>query len=381
MKPRISKKIGVTISLAVILMLFSVSAVYGNTGMTASPIINMTVGYGVTATLSLLLVIGYCTFIHKKDTWLLLLFVSVFIVNAGYFALSISKTLSEALLANRFSYLGSVFLPLCMLMNIMNTCKVKLRKWVLALLLITSVLVFILAASPGYLTLYYKETNLVFINGMAKLDKVYGPLHFVYALYLAVYFAIMLGTIATSIVKRHVVSHKHSAILLIIVFLNLSIWLIEQLVYSSYEFLSVSYIISELLLLMLYGMIQDYKSNPELISDSSTIVSSLQNADIQTENDSAKTTVAEDVAHSEITFTDARINSVLENWSVLSILTPREKDVFVALLKNKKRKDIATELNVTEHTIKKHTANIYSKLYVTNRAELFAKVNEETTDI
>ena len=45
------------------------------------------------------------------------------------------------------------------------------------------------------------------------------------------------------------------------------IWLVEQLVNWDFEFLSVSYIASELLLLLLYGMIQDYelvvKEQPE----------------------------------------------------------------------------------------------------------------------
>ena len=52
----------------------------------------------------------------KREPWFLVLFSSIFIVNAGYFWISVSRTLSEALLANRISYLGSVFLPLSMLM-------------------------------------------------------------------------------------------------------------------------------------------------------------------------------------------------------------------------------------------------------------------------
>ena len=85
---------------------------------------NMAVAYAITSVAALLLAIGYWSFVKKKNTWLQLLFVSVVIVNCGYFALAISKTLAEALLANRISYLGSVFLPLCMLMTIMDVCRV-----------------------------------------------------------------------------------------------------------------------------------------------------------------------------------------------------------------------------------------------------------------
>ena len=40
------------------------------------------------------------------------------------------------------------------------------------------------------------------------------------------------------------------------------------------------------------------------------------------------------------------------------------------------RKEIAVEMSVTEHTVKKHTGNIFSKMDVTSRAELFALADE-----
>ena len=78
---------------------------------------SMALIYGIVAALSLVLAFGYCVLIKRKDLWFLLLFIAVFIVNLGYFALSISGTLEEAMLANRIAYLGSVFLPLCMLIT------------------------------------------------------------------------------------------------------------------------------------------------------------------------------------------------------------------------------------------------------------------------
>lgn len=155
-------------------------AVGAETIKTAKSTFNMAIAYGITSAAALLLAVGYWSYVKKKNTWLQLLFVSVVIVNCGYFALAISKTLPEALLANRISYLGSVFLPLCMLMSIMDVCRVNYTKKIPAVLLCVSVVVFLLAASTGYLDCYYSNVALVFINGMAKLEKVYGPLHSVY---------------------------------------------------------------------------------------------------------------------------------------------------------------------------------------------------------
>ena len=45
-------------------------------------------------------------------------------------------------------------------------------------------------------------------------------------------------------------------------------------------------------------------------------------------------------------------------------------------MQNKKRKDIADELFVTESTIKKHTSSIFKKLNINNRSELFEKAKE-----
>lgn len=337
----------------------------------AGKTMNMTFAYGVITAVSLLLAIGYGALVKKKETWLFLLFISVVVVNFGYLSLSMSKTLEEALLANRISYLGSVFLPLCMLMTIMNVCRVRCRKWFLGILLCFSIAVFVLAASPGYLDVYYKDAALIFVNGMAKLEKEYGPLHFVYLVYLLVYFTLMIGAILFSIHKKRTVSHKHAAILLIIVFLNIVIWFIEQHIYWNFEFLSVSYIISELLMLMLYGMMQDYGI---LLEHANTIAENTVSSPPAQKEPPAP---AEEETEDCTALSPEWIDRVMENWPAVTMLTNRETEVLRNLLENKKRKDIAEDLHVTEHTIKKHTANIFSKLAVTSRAELLAKAKAE----
>lgn len=332
--------------------------------------VNMSIAYGVTTILALLLAVGYCGLVKKKNTWLMFLNVSVVVVNLGYFALSISKTLEEALLANRIAYLGSMFLPLCMLMTIMGACRVKRKKWLLGILLFCSVAVFLLAASPGYLDCYYKDVSLIFIHGMAKLDKVYGPLHPVYLVYLLVYFAMMIGVILTSVVKQTVVSYKHALLLLTVVLLNIAIWYVEQLIYSEFEFLAVSYIVSELLLLMLYSMMEDLGILDPVVKEGvkaapeAAVLEEAQDEELGERNGS------EELAP----LTEEMIAHIVAVWAADYVLTGRECDVLRAILKHKKRKEIAAEMCVTEHTVKKHTGNIFSKLEVSSRGELFEKV-------
>ena len=361
-----------TVLLAILLPAVQVTAFAAGDFGTNAKTVNMSIVYGITTLLALLLTGGYCVLMKKKDPWLLLLNASVVIVNMGYFALSISKTLEEALLANRISYFGSVFLPLCMLMAIMGVCRVNYKKWLPGFLLCCSVAVFLLAASPGYLDCYYKEVTLVFIDGMAKLEKVYGPLHPVYLVYLAGYFGMMVGVILTSIKKRKVASHKHAVILLTVVFLNIAIWFVEQLIYTEFEFLAVSYIVSEMLLLMLYGMMQDYGIMPvETVKAAEVLPIAVPNQTAPS-TDEPEPPSEEEVQRSDVQkLADIQVEQLAEQWSTEFELTRRETEVLCAILQNKKRKEIAEELFVTEHTVKKHTSNVFSKLGVSNREELF----------
>ena len=172
----------------VILLFILLGTLLVSFGGVGSKAASVSAVYATTATLSLGVAAGYWFLVHKKDPWFLLLFSSVFIVNTGYLVLSLSRTVEAALWANRLAYLGSVFLPLSMLMIILNTCKLKYPKCLPVILLGIGIAVFLIAASPGILDIYYKDVSLTVINGSAVLEKVYGPWHCIYLFYLLAYF-------------------------------------------------------------------------------------------------------------------------------------------------------------------------------------------------
>lgn len=305
--------------------------------------------YGICTVLSLLFAGGYCALMRKKENWLIWLYFSVFVANLGYFTLSISKTLEEALLANRLAYLGCVFLSLFMLMTIAKVCHLSVSKLWLGVFIGISTLVFLVAASQGYFDLYYREVSLVFIDGAAKLVKVYGPLHNLYYIYLFAYFALMVGVICYAVAKKKVDSGKHAGLLVAVVLLNIAIWLVEQLINWNFEFLAVSYIASELLLLFLYGMIQDYEAIAEQNGRGASYIGTIP------------------------VFTMEQAIEILPEISFLSV---REKEVLEKMLADKKRKEIAEELYITENTVKKHISSIFTKLHISSREELFTKINQ-----
>lgn len=348
--------------------------------------ISMAIIYGIVALLSLILVIGYCSLVQKKMITLLLIHFSVFIVNLGYFLLAISKSLEEALLANRIAYLGSVFLPLFMFMAIINVCGIKWNILPKIVLIVVSIAVFLLAASGGYLDVYYKEVSLEFVNGAARLVKEYGPLHSLYLVYLLSYFGLMVGVIVYAMIKKRGNSYILAFFLATIVLGNIGIWFVEQIIRVDFEFLSVSYVVMELLLTLVYSMTQGevaMVTSGSEISSENIVDSELKNEkEIAMDQMLRSEEFDEEELHGEELHGEERQEKELglkkQSWEQacpeLKMLTGREMEVLMLIMENKKRKDIAAELNVSENTVKKHTSHIFSKIGVANRTELFEKI-------
>ena len=315
---------------------------------------NSTVAYKITTAVSFFLLASYCAFIKKKDIVFIFLFASVLLVNLGYYFLSSSSTISEALLANDITYFGAVFLPLFMLIIIMDECYYKRNKIFLSALLCINIGVLLLTLSPGNSTLYYEDVSLDFVNGGAVLVKSYGPLHCVYAFFLAFYFAAMIFVIIYARFRKSKSSPKLAVSLLAVVFTNILIWFIEQKIYIHFEFLSISYIVTEVYLLSLYSMLDTfYGKKPEPII-----------AETVHESTDAVPVCPEDA--------DRLIQLLSDSYQ----LTARELEVCKKLLINEKRKEIAEDLCVSENTVKKHTSNIFAKLEVSSRAEIIEKLSQ-----
>ena len=314
---------------------------------------NMSIIYGILFALSFLLLLGYCFLVKQKTIWLVLLYISVFVVNGGYLGLSLAKDLEGALLANQVSYFGAAMLPLAMLMIIINTCRIKHSKWVTVLLVLISLAAFLLAASGGYSDLYYKDVWVVEINGVCCLQKVYGPLHFLYTVYLFVYFGMMIAAIVYSYVKKTIMSCKYVVFLASAVFGNLIIWFVEQLIHVNFEFLSVSYIATELLLLSVHSMLQDY--------DRMAAAFQMSSGDPEMKTASSLPPDVEELfsAFSERSAT----------------LTATERSILQYYADCHEISEVAELAFISIHTVRKHNANMYQKLGVGSKDELMLYID------
>ena len=307
--------------------------------------------YGVAAILSALLLIGCLFLVRKKRQWFVLLFSSVLVVNIGYTVLSVSSGLEMALWANRISYLGSVFLPLAMLMIILNITNTRTKRWVPISLFSLAVVVFLIAASPGILPIYYKEVSFEIINGVSTLVKDYGPLHPLYLVYLLGYFSAMIAVVIRASIKKTFDSTAHAVILAIAVFVNIGVWFIEQISSIDFEFLSVSYIITELFLCGVHMVMNENQRLRELV---------------QQKEEALRATSADDSRSDHVVSSE-----MMEYFAQgLDTLTSQERQIYEAYLSGTSTKDIMIELNIKENTLKFHNKNLYSKLGVSSRKQL-----------
>lgn len=334
----------------------------------------MSLFYGNTFAVSLLMLTVYFWADRKRELWLMLLFIFVTISNAGYLALSLSRSLTAALLANAVAYLGNVFLPFFLLMMVLQLSYVRYPKYLSTVLIVLNTVMFLIATSGGYCPVYYKEVSFEISEGAAHLVKVYGPLHGLYKFFVFAYFGAIIGIICYTAVKRTAVSTKHTAFLALVLLGNIALWLVENITGSKFEFLAISYLMTEGLILLLYGILQDYEN-----ARPASKPSELAYVEADVTEDSAQN-IPLFLPDSQQPFADGQIAGIFARWTQTQDLTQREAEVLKFIFQKRKRKDIAQVLFVTESTIKKHTANIYKKLEVANRTELFEKAAAYVTE-
>ena len=313
----------------------------------------MTIGYLISFFFAVGLLVAYFVMVKNKEFWLTMLYVCVCIVNLGYTLLSAAKTVEFALLGNDVAYLGSVFLSTCMFLTIVRLCGFKIKKAHIITCVSLGFLMFSIVALTDLIPWYYKSVSLEMIGGSAKLVKEYGPLHPVYTVYLVGYFVAMIVTIIHSARAKKMGDTKFAGFIAGIVCSNVIVWLFEKFVSWDYEFLSLTYIASEIMLLLVYWMMQDYVRKTDLAREREALGASLSAIPME-----------------------EKIGRVLLSLSNGEHLVQREREILELILDNRKRKDIAEKLCLSENTVKTYTRTLYSKLGVSNREQLHALLLE-----
>ena len=307
--------------------------------------------YGVIFLASLVLLPLYFMFVRKKqnEPWLFVLFICIALVNLGYLLTSLSKTVEFALWANKIAYLGQVFVPMCMFMLISKLCGFTYKKWLMSVLIGLAVLMFAIVFTTGWLDWYYVSATIEYENGGAYLVKEYGVLHPTNLIYVVSYFVAMIVVIAISLKRNTGKLQTIAGLLLAVVLGNIGMWIVEKIISFHFEMLSVSYFMSELVFFFVYLIMYEYLA--------------LRNAPTVEER------LGIDIATMPM---ETKIGKILLHVKADEPLTARERELLELILQNKKRKDIAAEMLLSENTVKTYTRTLYAKIGVTSREELNA---------
>jgi len=315
---------------------------------------DLTIVYGAVTLLSVTLAIFLFVWGKKRTKSFLALFSCVATVNCGYFLLSVSNSLPVAKAANAISYFGAAFSVLVMLIIIADVCQIRRCRFVNSILFTVTTVMFIIAASADWCGLFYRSVSLININGMSKLVKEYGPLHGLYALYLWVYLLLMFAAILYAVKKKRLVSPKYALFLLIAVCLNIGVWAVEQFVDVDFEFLSVSYIATELLLLLIDGLLSDYG----IIHPQTGMVSIQMLAQL-----SARSNDSQDLPPGMTVLFSSFARKV-------QTLTSAEHRILNYYINGYEIAEIPNLAYISINTVKKHNHSIYQKLEIASRDEL-----------
>ena len=164
----------------------------------------------------------------------------------------------------------------------------------------------------------------------------------------------MIVVIGISLKKNKGKSQKLAGLMLVVVLGNIGMWIVEKLIALNFEFLSISYLMSELVFFFVYWMFQDY----------------IRKADVP---------VAEERV--SVIFVDSEqraqnVQRIVDSLPKGTVLTARQLDILEGILAGKSRKEIAVDLHLSENTVKMHTTALFKTLKVSSREEIFALIGK-----
>ena len=211
----------------------------------------MKVYYAILFALSLL-VTGIYAFIWRKrfSVFITLTFAFVPIANLGYVILACSTTVPEAIIGIKLSYLG-VFCHTFIMYAIFNLCNLNIKKSLRLILLAISTFFFLSSLSIGSSTIFYKAITGEMIGKNFILHKTYGILHTLYYIQMFVYMGITIGATVYAFRKKNDVSRHNLRYMLACEIIPVLTFFLARLLHLKVDLTPLSYILSEIVLLII----------------------------------------------------------------------------------------------------------------------------------
>lgn len=223
--------------------------------------------YAVTCLASIVMLILLLVVSQNQNiTYYLLMYVMIVITNLGYYVLSTSHSMETALVGHRLIYLGGVFIPIFLLFSTIKLCRMEVPKWLAAVLLTLSTIVLYFAFSVGDREDYYTSVTLGNANGMTYMIKEYGPMHGLFIGLLFGSILLTIGVIFYSLITKKNVPHRVAIYLMLIEIVTVGCYLERRAVGQELDLIVFSYIIGEILIILLIRRIGKYEIEENILN-------------------------------------------------------------------------------------------------------------------
>ena len=164
----------------------------------------------------------------------------------------------------------------------------------------------------------------------------------------------MVGIIWYAAKMQRLSSFKYTMLLFVAVLLNIGVWAVEQGFNEDFEFLSVSYIVTEVILLLLYGMLRDYG----IVQPGGNLLSVQMLTQLNTRK----------ICPGAL---PPGMESLFQGFAEkVKTLSSAERRILNYYIEGHDTADIPDLAFISIHTVKKHNRSIYQKLGVASRDEL-----------
>lgn len=196
---------------------------------------------------------------HKHfEVYYSLMYAFIPIVNMAYMCLAYSSNLEEALLANKFCYIGGVFFPLLITLAIMSICKMKLKRRFVLLCMLINGLLYACVLSIGYSDIYYKSAEYKVVDGIVVLEKEYAPVHNMFYVVLAGYMLAGVIAIIYSKHNRRNISTRTMYLFLLVEFLSIVSYILGKIIPIEIEWVPLAYVGIQIVYLIIISRIYLY---------------------------------------------------------------------------------------------------------------------------
>ena len=194
----------------------------------------------------------------RFSVYFTLIFILIPITIRGYSSQINALSLEEAIFGIKISYQGASFLLLFMMLAIFDLCNLNLSKLTKLILFFFTAIIYLPVLTIGSGTLFYKNISMKIINGQPEIIKEYGPFHTVFYVFLASYLVITVAGIIYTLLSKKEVSKKNLLILLFCELSAILMYLNQHIFHPKIDFSPLSYIISEILLLIIIRRVSLY---------------------------------------------------------------------------------------------------------------------------